>query len=181
MKLGITKARARQHKVELEGLVLKDIVLAFLQLVRSPTTMYKWLNSEEGDQSGHGKLPIIYTKDQANGVETWQVVYTPIKHVAAFCSFHSFMGHKEGVGALRYDIGRNSNIDYMVVGVPLSFKVMTTRTSGIVKSVMQFNTCHGNGEFGTLTPPHMLRGMLKDEKHKTAVLEYVKKYLPTVE
>ena len=66
----------------------------------------------------------------------------------------------------------------MVVGVPMSFKVMTTRASGIVKSVMQFNTCHGNGMYGTLTPPHMLRGMLKEEKHKAAVIEYVKKYLP---
>jgi hypothetical protein len=60
----------------------------------------------------------------------------------------------------------------------MSFKVMTTRASGIVKSVMQFNTCHGNGMYGTLTPPHMLRGMLKEEKHNAAVIEYVKKYLP---
>ena len=125
-----TKARPREHVLALECLASKELAMAFLQVVRSPTAMYKWqckwLNSMQGEEGGHSKLPLVYTKDK-DGVETFQVNYTSIKHVAAFCSFHSFLGHKQGVGALRYDIGRDSCTDYMVVGIPMAFKVSLDR------------------------------------------------------
>ena len=174
-----TQCRPRQHELPIDGLQLQDLALKFLDVIRSPTKFYVWMGGDLSDiDRNHRKLPLIYTKDPEDGVETWQVNYSKMQHVAAFSSFHTFLGATEAVGALRYSIGRESNIDYATLGLPLVFKASTTRDEGIVKFTIQFIVCHGNGKYGTLTPPHLLKGMMKDQKGFNSVLEYVKTSLP---
>ena len=60
--------------------------------------------------------------------------------VAAFCALHSFLGCREGVGCMRFDIGRPSNVEIMFVGVPIVFKVIGNRGEGLVTTTMTFTT-----------------------------------------
>ena len=101
-----------------------------------------------------------------------------MEEVGSFCAFQTFLPKNQGVGALRYEIGRNSNTEFMVVGVPMAFKVSTNRVTGIVSASVEFVTCRGNGMFGTLTKPHQHSGMLTQLRHFNSVLEYAKKCLP---
>lgn len=175
-----TQCRPRQHQLPVEGLQLQELALAFLEVIRSPTKFYIWMGGDQSDiDRNHRKLPLLYTKDPSDGVETWQVNYEKMQHVAAFCSFHTFLGAMKAVGALRFNIGRESNIDYATLGLPFVFKASTNpRNKGIMDFQVEFIVCHGNGKFGTLTPPHLLKGMMKDPKHFNAVLNYVKTSLP---
>mmetsp|Transcript_19620 Transcript_19620/g.49002 ORF Transcript_19620/g.49002 Transcript_19620/m.49002 type:complete len:348 (-) Transcript_19620:89-1132(-) len=175
-----TKCRPRVHEIVLEGLTLKPLAFAFLDVVRTPTAMYKWLSCSEEQLTATGlrQLDCEHFIDSEDGVETWQVNFTSMKHVAAFCSFHSFMGCRQGVGALRYNIGRASNVDCMVVGLPMAFKVIGNRSNGLVTTEVTFATCWINGMFGTMTTPPQVRGMMRDAKHFNAVLAYAKEFLP---
>ena len=128
----------------LEALTLKELALAFLDVVRRPRNV--WLRSTADRLDKTGKLlPLGYTKDPDDGVECWQVNLTEMSHVAGFCALHSFLGCKQGVGALRYDIGRASNDEVMVVGVAMVFKVIGNRSDGLVTTTMTFPTCWING------------------------------------
>ena len=172
-----TQCRPRVHEVPLEALTLKELALAFLDVVRRPRNV--WLRSTADRLDKTGKLlPLGYTKDPDDGVECWQVNLTEMSHVAGFCALHSFLGCKQGVGALRYDIGRASNDEVMVVGVPMVFKVIGNRSDGLVTTTMTFPTCWINGRWGTMTPPPQITGMLREDKHFNAVLAYAKTYLP---
>ena len=55
-----TKARPREHVLALECLASKELAMAFLQVVRSPTAMYKWLNSMQGEEGGHGHVVLLW-------------------------------------------------------------------------------------------------------------------------
>lgn len=99
-------------------------------------------------------------------------------HVSAFCSFQSFMKGNQGVGCLRYKIGRQSNEDAMIVGLPVVFKVSTNRGADLVTTTIEFATCHINGLFGTVTPPHLSHGMLTEDVHFSCVVEQAKMLLP---
>ena len=125
-----------------------------------------WLRSSADDLDKTGMpLPIHYTKDPDDGVECWQVNLTEMSQVAGFCALHSFLGCKQGVGALRYEIGRASNVEIMVVGVPMVFKVIGNRSDGLVTTTVTFPTCWVNGTWGTMTPPPQITGMLREERH----------------
>jgi hypothetical protein len=173
-----TQCRPRMHELSIDGLQLYNLAINFLEIVRTPTKFYKWMGSEQGDVK-HRKLKLIYTKDPSDGVETWQVNYTKMQHVAAFAAFHTFLGAKKAVGAMRFDIGRTSNIDYACLGLPFVFKFSTKPCCpGVVDFKVEFIVCHGNGKFGTLTPPHLLKGMMRDPVEFNRVLSYVKNAIP---
>ena len=104
-----------------------------------------------------------------------QVHYEKMAHVGAFCSFHTFIGGEKGVGALRYDIGRASNEECMVVGLPFVFAVIATRGEKLATVTAEFPTCRVNGKYGTVTPPGQVSGMLKEKEHFDKVVDYVKK------
>lgn len=164
---------------ELPGLVLVDLAEAFLEVVRNPWQLARYMGAHEDDSEPDRELlPVLTSKDK-QGVITKEVQYKKIEHVAAFLAFESFLGAHEGVGCLRYDIGRKSNEDYMVVAVPMVFKVsIDIRVKGTAATVVDYVTCHGNGKFGTLTPAGMTKGMMKEPKHFNRVLAYVKSKLP---
>ncbi|KAL1520853.1 hypothetical protein AB1Y20_022414 [Prymnesium parvum] len=87
-----TKCRPRVHEINLEALTLQPLALAFLDMVRAPSKMYKWLVSTEEDLENPeepAQLEVHHFVD-SDGVQTWQVNYTKMQDVAAFCSFHSF-------------------------------------------------------------------------------------------
>jgi len=176
-----TKCRPRVHEIALEALTLKPLAMAFLEMLTRPSTMSVWLSAaaeESTSSSSDEPIPIDLHVDPSDGVHTWQVNYKKIHQVAAFCSFHSFMGCRQGVGALRYNIGRDSNEDCMVVGVPMQFKVVANRSNDLVSTSITFATCWINGKFGTMTTPPQLQGMLRKQKHFDSVLAYAKKFLP---
>ena len=60
----------------------------------------------------------------------------------------------------------------------MAFKVSLDRVAGVATTIIEFNTCWGNGMYGTLKIPHMKRGMLKERQHLNKVLAYVKTHLP---
>mmetsp|Transcript_15881 Transcript_15881/g.23900 ORF Transcript_15881/g.23900 Transcript_15881/m.23900 type:complete len:302 (-) Transcript_15881:168-1073(-) len=177
-----TKCRPRVHEIALEALTLQPLAMAFLEMVSTPSSMSMWFAAVEEESSPPSSVEepigIELHVDPVDGVHTWQVVFKQINQVAAFCSFHSFMGCREGVGALRYNIGRDSNEDCMVVGVPMQFKVVANRGNNLVSTSITFATCWINGKFGTMTPPPQVKGMLRKKKHFDSVLAYAKKFLP---
>jgi hypothetical protein len=174
---GKDKCRPRVYEVPLEGLTLKAVALAFLEIVRRPRDIWLRCSADTRDKTAK-PLPIEYTKDPTDGVECWQVNLLTMQQVAAFCALHSFLGCTEGVGCMRFDIGRPSNVEIMLVGVPLVFKVIGNRGDGLVTTTMTFPTCWVNGTWGTMTPPPQISGMLREEEHFNKVLAYAKKYLP---
>ena len=174
---GKTKCRPRVHEVPLEGITLKAVAMAFLEIVRRPRNVWLRCSAETRDKTAK-PLPIEYTKDPTDGVECWQVNLTTMEQVAAFCALHSFLGCREGVGCMRFDIGRPSNVEIMFVGVPMVFKVIGNRGEGLVTTTMTFPTLWVNGTWGTLTPPGQVSGMLREPVHFNAALAYAKKFLP---
>ena len=176
-----TQCRARVVEgYELHGFDLTVLAEALLEVVRRPWRMERYqaghIDDPELDQE---PLPIITNKD-SKGIITKEVQYTKIEYVAAFAAFESFLTQGQGVGCLRYAIGRDSNTECMVLGVPLVFKVTSDiRVKGISKATMDYVTCKVNGKFGTLVEPAgMKNGMMKHDKHFNRVLAYVKKMLP---
>ena len=87
-------------------------------------------------------------------------------------------GSHQNIEALRFDMGRKHNFDFMLVAMPMAFKMILNRENDLATTTLEFPTVHGNGMFGTMTPAPMLRGMLKEEKHFNTAVRYVKKFLP---
>jgi len=50
-----------------------------------------------------------------------------MKQVGAFFAFHKVADPKVCFGAVRFDIGRDSNEDVMAIGLPMTIKCSTTR------------------------------------------------------
>lgn len=91
-------------------------------------------------------------------------------------------GHQPGHdrrAALNFDIGRDSNVDCLVVGseVLITISQMKARPE-LCTAMVQFPTVKINGIFGTFDYPPMSRGMLKKQKHRVALIVYVKSVLP---
>ena len=82
-------------------------------------------------------------------------------------------GHQPGHdrrAALNFDIGRDSNVDCLVVGseVLITISQMKARPE-LCTAMVQFPTVKINGIFGTFDYPPMSRGMLKKQKHRDAL------------
>ena len=50
------------------------------------------LGSSEDDVRSERKLPLIYTKNDDDGVEVYQVKYTKMADIGNVCAFQSFLG-----------------------------------------------------------------------------------------
>eukprot|EP00966_Prymnesium_polylepis_P201413 4666823-Prymnesium_polylepis.1 len=61
---------------------------------------------------GKGKLEIGTT--QVSGYVTKTLKLKEMVHIAAFCSFERFIDQLKAIGALNFDIGRDSNVDCLV-------------------------------------------------------------------
>jgi len=176
--LAKTQARPRLHVVPLEAFTHSALAFQLLEMARKPSNLVGMLGSSEDDVRSERRLPLIYTKDEDDGVEVYQVNYEKMADIGNFCAFQSFLGLETGIEALRFDMGRKHNNDFMLVAMPMAFKVVLNRDDDLATTTLEFPTVHGNGMFGTITPAPMLRGMLKEEKHFNTAVRYVKKFLP---
>ena len=109
---------------------------------------------------------------------TREVIYKEFQDVADFCCFETFLGSDRGLGLLRFMCGRDSNDDMMAVGIPLIFQFSTSRQSNMVKFNISLGTVHFNGAYGTPTFPHLVTGLLKEEKHRNNMVTHVRDILP---
>jgi hypothetical protein len=177
--LAKTRCRPSIHIFDVECLAERCIAEAFLQCATLPFQMSVIARSGKTLPPSGIKVPIVETLDD-DGVVTRQVNYTCMRDVADFCGFHSLFDSSRGRGALLYNLGRASNVDLMVVGLPVVLKYSTNRkTKGVVSFTITFPTVHINGLFGTPTIPQMVSGMLKDPEQLNAVVQYVKTYIPS--
>lgn len=163
-----TKCRPLKHKLVHETLALESLGSAWLEILRRP-----WLFDGAAAEE---PLPIIEDTDDA-GTRTRQVAYTKYKHVAAYLSFERFIGHG-AKGPMRYDIGRDSNYDIMVVSLPLISTLEYNRAPGLVTAHTQFETTRINGLTGRLTRAHALTGMMTKIKYQKVVIAWVRANLP---
>ena len=76
-----------------------------------------------------------------------QVLIKTMAGVALFCALEKFINYEKSAGALRYDIGRDSNTDMMLVGVPLLFTWTPDKLlKGHGKMKVQMATVRVNGD-----------------------------------
>jgi len=152
------------HEVPIEALCLEPLAMAFLEMIGKPWAF-------DGSVIDREPLP-VETKN-----ETHFVTYKDMEAIGEFCNFQDFMSDTGAIGALRYNTGRKSNKDAVVVGLPLQF-AYKPHPSGIGTFAMRFPTVRVNGMYGIARGPHMVSGMLKDPEHLKSVVMYVSEHLP---
>ena len=114
-----TQARPRVHLVEIPELAHADLARAFIEMVRTPAVFT--------DASASATpLPIVTTKE-SDGVTTKQVIYKQLDQVESFCALEHFVGRERAGGALRWRMGRASNVDAMLVAYPFMFTMSTNK------------------------------------------------------
>jgi len=152
------------HEVPVECLCLKEMAMAFLDLMSKPWAF-------DGSAKEREPLPVV-TKN-----ETHFVTYKDMEAIGEFCRFQDFLPGTGAVGALRYNTGRKSNRDAVVVGLPLRFAYMS-HASGVGTFAVRFPTVRINGMYGISRGPHMVTGMLKEPEHLRSVVMYASEHLP---
>lgn len=165
--------RARLIEMPVPELCTQALGDEFLSLVSEPWLLPKVASSERQ------KLVIKTTVDAKDGVVTKELHYKTYEDVADFCSLQDYLGSKQAQGLMRFNIGRDSNVDMMAFGIPILFKFTINRTSNMVTFTISLATVHFNGAFGTPTFPHMSRGMLKEPAHRDALVAHVRANLPS--
>ena len=99
-------------------------------------------------------IPIQTSKD-ADGTINHSLVYKEMEDVATFCAFEHFVSTESAAGALRFNLGRASNVDLMVVGVPMIFNMSTNRAvPGTVTFTVTFATVHVKLSTGSMARRH---------------------------
>ena len=164
--------RPRIHEMVVPELWSEALATAFLQLMTEPWKLRPGTAPKE-------PLTIKTYEDDKDGVITKQLELTDLKDVESFCAFEVYLGMACAIGLLRYDVGRKSNVDLMAVGNPILFSFSFNRASNMVTFTITFATVHFNGAYGTPTFPHMKKGMLKQDKHRNALVTYVREHLPS--
>jgi len=122
------------HEVPIEALCLEPLAMAFLEMIGKPWAF-------DGSVIDREPLP-VETKN-----ETHFVTYKDMEAIGEFCNFQDFMSDTGAIGALRYNTGRKSNKDAVVVGLPLQF-AYKPHPSGIGTFAMRFPTVRVNGMYG---------------------------------
>ena len=173
--LAKTKCKPRVHFVPIEVLSLEALGMAFLEMVQHPGMLN--LSKKKSART----LPIQMTKG-SDGFTMYSVTYSNMEDISAFTQFEHFLSPNAGKGALRYNVGRKSNQDLMVVGMPLEFSFTRSKSvKGMGSFVISFPTAHINGKFGTLQPPpfsNKSKAPLKDQKFKELLADYCKETIP---
>ena len=152
------------HEVPVPALCLEEMALAFLKMIGKPWAF-------DGSEIEREPLPIDFKDD------THFVSYKDMEAIGEFCNFQEVVSGTGAVGALRYNTGRKSNKDAVVVGLPLKF-AYKPHPSGVGTFAIRFPTVRINGMYGIARGPHMVKGMLKDAEHLKSVVMYVSEHLP---
>ena len=158
LTLAKTACRPKQHKFLLDMLRLEVLAMAFFEVVTRLCG-----GKANVEVFGDGKQLKIKT----------------MAGVDKFLQLQKYLDTQKAIGALRFDIGRASNTDMMVVGIPILFTWKPdAQIPGLGTLKAEIATVHINGDDGHLDYPSMQKGMLTKEKHREAVRAYVKATIP---
>ena len=115
--------------------------------------------------------------DKATRVLTKELRISEPEHVGDWCDFERFL--KEGTGRrnIRYKLGRKNNLDAAAVAV-IKIMLLNNKADGLLTVVLKIDTVHVNGIYGYVTPPHQVRGLLKDVNFKRKVIKYLRENMP---
>lgn len=171
VSLDRTACRPMQHDLQLDALSMMDTAMATLELLKTP-----WKLVNLGADTLPASLPGVVFSERDGGELVLK--YANQKTVSSFLAFESVMRKETGVGCLRYDMGRASNVDLMGVGVPLVFIMKPSKIPGWCTFTVTFYTVHINGATGRPVFPHMKTGMLKQVEHRDKFVMHVRSILP---
>lgn len=118
---------------------------------------------------------------EVDGLKFMLVKYTDMDMLHKFCAFEHFISGDKAYGAIRYDIGRTSNLTVSCVAIPVRFELLYNRaTPGTVSFSVKFPTVRFEGMYGTPTAPQLAAThMLKHTRTLDRVVQYVKDNLPS--
>ena len=108
-----------------------------------------------------------------------QIKIMTMTGVSKLLQLEKYLDVQKAVGALRFDIGRDSNTDMMVVGIPILLTWSPDKEIadyGILKA--DIATVHIKGDDGHLDFPMQKKGMLTKKKHRESVRAYTKATIP---
>lgn len=153
----------RVHEIAIDALQLRDLAVAYFNSVAARFNLTP---------------KVVY--DPKSRVTTNELRIKNPDDVGNFCAFEAFMKHG-GVGALRFALGRKSNVDAVVVSPISMWYEDNAHTPGCVNFTVEVCTCKINGATGSLTPPHLgaqSKNLLKTDAYKNRVITYVREKLP---
>ena len=163
--LGRTARRPHLHKLPLVELSLWELAVPFLNMLAAA------LSTTDAKVT-------VQTTERA-GALTMTLKLKKMEHLAYVCNFQEFIDVRKATGALNYDMGRDSNVDCIVVGLEMLFTVTQDNTDLEASTAkVEFPTAKVNGIYGTIDYPMASRGMIKKQATRDAVLAYVKATLP---
>ena len=164
MVMGKNESFGRVHEIEIGALSLRSLALHYF----------------EGVVARYGMTPKYMHEPHGDEV-TYELQIKDPSMVGDFCAFESFMPENTAVGALRYNLGRASNTDFVVVSPINMFFTDNKLQEGCVTFKVEFSTIKGNGVTGTMTPPHLgekSKNPLKDQVYRNVLRAYVSDKLP---
>ena len=163
--LGRTACRAHIHAIALDALSLWDLAVPLLNMLAAAVS------------TKDVKVTVEWTVQK--GAATMTLKLKKMEQISYVTNFQEFIDVRKATGALNYDIGRDSNVDCIVVAPEMLFTVSQDMVQqGACSGKVQFPTAKVNGIYGTIDYPMMSKGMLKKQATRNAVLAYVKATLP---
>jgi hypothetical protein len=164
--LGRTARRPHVHTITLDCLKLWSLATAFPEIRCADLVVL-------------GKSQLKIETTEISGFVTKTLKLKLMSQIAAFCSFERFIDERKAIGALNFDVGRDSNVDCNVVGSEMLITISQMKKfPELCTAMVQFPTVKINGIFGTFDYPPMSRGVLKEQKNRDALIAYVKSVLP---
>ena len=147
------------HRVQVDELSLEDLAVYYFERVKDKYD-----------------LEVMETYNPKDKTTTLEIRMTEPQDITDFCSFEVFAPINTAVGALRYKLGRSSNIDLIVVGVIKLRYIDNKHTPGCVTFEVDVQTCKINGATGSITGPHLNdREWLKKKPNMDKVLGHARK------
>ena len=162
-ELSCVETFGRVHEIPIDALQLRDLAVAYFTWVAARFNLTPRVVYDPKSRKTCNELRIKNPDD-----------------VGEFCNFEAFMKHG-GVGALRFALGRKSNVDAVVVSPISMWYEDNAHTPGCVNFTVEVSTCKINGATGSLTPPHLgaqSKNLLKTDAYKNRVITYVREKLP---
>ena len=163
-ELSCVETFGRVHEIAIDALQLRDLAVAYFNSVVARFNLTPKSVYEPKSRVTCHELRIKNPDD-----------------VGEFCAFEAFMNPNSGVGALRFALGRKSNMDAVVVSPISMWYEDNAHTPGCVNFTVEICTCKINGATGSLTPPHLgasSKNLLKTDAYKNRVITYVRENLP---
>ena len=153
MAMGKIESFGRVHEIEIGALSLRSLALHYF----------------DGVVTRYGLTP-KYVHEPHGDEVTYELQIKDPSQVGDFCGFEKFMPEKTGVGALRYNLGRASNTDFVVVS-PINMYFSDNKLQeGCVTFKVEFSTTKGNGVTGTMTPPTSAKNRRTPSRTKHTVM-----------